>query len=370
MMENKKVTISSFQMFFFIVLTTIGDGILTFPNLVYKNARQASWISIIITGLICGFLILTFVYLNKRFPELTIYDICINIFGIWVGKLIIVGYLLYFFLICVNINQMYLATITNWILISTPPWIILLLMLMLGVYLGKENLRIIVRFFQLSFWIIILLMLMNLRAIPLLHWKYLLPINEIRFYHILKGSFSSIPSFLGFDSILIILPFVKGKLKSKLTSSVLSIGFITATYLFVILTCILFFSSKEMLLIPQPILYLFKSLTVFGIIERLDLIVVALWIVMIMTSYISYLFLSNIGICTLFHLNSRTIPTIVLAVIVYILALALPISKESIMTQFKIITFLSYIFSAGIPLLAIVASFFLHKNKMKEVEEL
>ncbi|MDQ0201367.1 GerAB/ArcD/ProY family transporter [Neobacillus ginsengisoli] len=365
-MESKEESISSFQMFFFIVLTSIGDGILTFPNMVYKDARQASWISIFITGLLAGLLVLTYVYLNKQFPKQTIYEICMVVFGKWVGRIIIVGYILYFFLICININQMYLVTINNWILTSTPKWVILLLMLMLGIYLGKENLRIIVRFFQLSFWIIILLMLMNLGAIPYLHWNYLLPFNGIPFVNILKGSNSSISSFLGFDSILIILPFVTGNLKSKLTSSFFSILFITVTYLYIILTCILFFSSKEMILIPQPILYLYKSLTIFGVIERLDLIVVALWIVMIMTSYISYLYLSNIGICTLFHLKKRTIPTIVMAILVYILVLFLPYSRESILMQFKMITFFSYIFSAGIPVLVIIASFLFHRNDKKE----
>jgi spore germination protein (amino acid permease) len=365
-MENKEETISSFQMFFFIVLTSIGDGILTFPNMVYKDAHQSSWISILITGLISGILIITFVYLNHRFPKQTIYDICMVVFGKWLGKLIIVGYILYFFIICIHINQMYLLIISIWILTSTPSWVILLLMLMLGIYLGKENLRIIVRFFQLSFWIIVLLMLTNLAAIPYLNWKYLLPVNEVPFVDILKGSNSSIPSFLGFDSILIILPFVTGNLKRKLSSSLLSIFFITVTYLYVILTCILFFSSEEMIIIPQPILYLFKSLTIFGVIERLDLIIVSLWIVLIMTSYISYLYLSNIGISTLFHLKKRTIPTIVLAVLAYILNLALPISKELVLAEFKIITFLGYIFSAGIPLLAIFASFLFHKSVKKE----
>ncbi|MEH7306161.1 GerAB/ArcD/ProY family transporter [Neobacillus drentensis] len=369
-METKKESISSFQMFFFILMNTIGDGILTFPNMVYKDARQASWVSILITGLVAGLLVLTYVYLHSRFPKRTIYDICLVVFGKWCGRLIIVGYLIYFFLICFNINQMYMIIITNWILTATPPWVILLLMVMLGIYLGKENLRIITRFYQLCFWIIVFLLLMNLGAIPHFHWKYLFPVNEIAFVNILKGSNSSIPAFLGFDSLLVILPFVTGKLKSKLKYSILSIIFITIIYLFVILTCILFFSPKEMTLIPQPILYLFKSITIFGVIERLDLIIVALWIVMIMTSYISYLYLSNIGICTLFHLKNRTISTIVLSFLVYILVLALPISRELVFVQFKMIAILSYIFLAGIPLLAIIVSFLFHRNGKKEGERL
>ncbi|MEH7334429.1 GerAB/ArcD/ProY family transporter, partial [Neobacillus drentensis] len=160
-MENKKESISSFQMFFFVVLATIGEGILSFPNLIYKDARQASWISILITGFIALFLGLTYVYLHRRFPQKTIYEICMIVFGKWLGRFIIVGYLIYFFLICMNINRIYMETIRNWILTSTPPSVILLLMLMLGMYLGKENLRIITRFFQLSFWIIIFLMFMN-----------------------------------------------------------------------------------------------------------------------------------------------------------------------------------------------------------------
>ncbi|WP_413301904.1 GerAB/ArcD/ProY family transporter [Bacillus sp. 1P10SD] len=367
-MENKKESISSFQMFFFIILATIGEGILSFPNLVYKDARQASWISILITGSIALFLVLTYVYLHRRFPRKTIYEICLVMFGKWLGRFIIVGYLIYFFLICMNINRLYMETISSWILTSTPLSVILLLIFMLGMYLGKENLRIITRFFQLSFWIIIFLMFMNLGSLPYLHWKYLFPINEVSFPNILKGSRSSIPSFLGFDSLLIILPFVKGTIKSKVKFAILSIVFITFTYIYVVLTCILFFSSKELILIPQPILYLFKSITIFGVIERLDLIIVSLWIVMMMTSYVSYIYLTNIGFCTLFHLKKRTIPTIILTVLVYFLVLFIPVSRESIIAQFKLITILSAIFSVGIPLLAIISSILLHRKDMDEGE--
>ncbi|MGG1675365.1 GerAB/ArcD/ProY family transporter [Neobacillus sp. NRS-1170] len=367
-MENNKESISCFQMFFFIVLATIGEGILSFPNLVFKDARQASWISILITGSIAIFLALTYLYLHRRFPKKTIYEICMVIFGKWVGRLIIVGYLIYFFLICMSINRIYMETIKSWILTSTPASVILFLMFMLGIYLGKENLRMITRFFQLCFWIIIFLMLMNLGSLPYLHWKYLFPINEVSFLNILKGSRSSIPSFLGFDSLLIILPFVKGNLKSKVKSSLFSIVFITFTYIFVILTCILFFSSKELILIPQPILYLFKSITIFGVIERLDIIIVSLWIVMMMTSYVSYIYLTNIGIGTLFHLKKRTIPTLIITGLVYFLVLFIPVSRESIITQFKLINILSSIFSVGIPLLAIISSFLFYRKDMNEGE--
>ncbi|MEH7334430.1 GerAB/ArcD/ProY family transporter [Neobacillus drentensis] len=186
----------------------------------------------------------------------------------------------------------------------------------------------------------------------------------------LKGSRSSIPSFLGFDSLLIILPFVKGTIKSKAKSSMFSISFITFTYIYVMLTCILFFSSKELILIPQPILYLFKSITIFGVIERLDLIIVSLWIVMMMTSYVSYIYLTNIGFCTLFHLNKRTIPTTIITILVYFLVLFIPVSKESIITQFKMITILSSIFSVGIPLLAIISSFLFQRKEKNEGEPL
>ncbi|MGG3467014.1 endospore germination permease [Neobacillus pocheonensis] len=367
-MENKKEGISSFQMFFFIVLSTIGEGILSFPNLVYKDARQASWISILITGFAAFFLVLTYCYLHRRFPRKTIYEICMVMFGKWLGRLIIVGYLIYFFLICMNINRIYMETIRNWILTSTPRSVILFLMFMLGIYLGKENIRMITRFFQLSFWIIIFLMFMNLGSLPYLHWKYLFPVNEVSFANILRGSRSSVPSFLGFDSLLIILPFVEGKLKSKVKSSIFSIMFITFTYLYVVLTCILFFSSKELILIPQPILYLFKSVTIFGVIERLDIIIVSLWIVMMMNSYISYIYLTNIGFCTLFHIKKQIIPTIIITVLVYFLVLFIPVSRESIITQFKLISILSSIFSVGIPLLAIISSFLFHRKDMNEGE--
>ncbi|MGR5965963.1 GerAB/ArcD/ProY family transporter [Bacillus cereus] len=90
-----------------------------------------------------------------------------------------------------------------------------------------------------------------------------------------------------------------------------------------------FFGPSLMTFMPQPILYALKFQS-FQIIERTDLLFFSIWTVSITTSIIAYLYIASNGISNVCKrtTHSKFVPYV--ALFVFLLALTVPSSKESI----------------------------------------
>lgn len=72
----------------------------------------------------------------------------------------------------------------------------------------------------------------------------------------------------------------------------------TLFYLFITLICFMFFSPIELDVIPNPVLYLLKTIS-FGIIERTDLIFLSFWVFVILATLSNYLYFCANGLASL-----------------------------------------------------------------------
>ncbi|WP_129691336.1 GerAB/ArcD/ProY family transporter [Gottfriedia acidiceleris] len=368
MIIKKNETISSFQLFFYMVIVQLNVATLTLPMYLYKESSHDGWISLLFSCLYSVCTIFLYSFLLKRFPNLTIFEICTFFFGKWIGGILKISYILYFIFIAYIINQSYLFVFSKWVFPNSPTWSILLLLLIIGIYLGKENIRTMTRFFQLSFWTILIIFIFSIEAFQQVEWKFLLPVAQVNFAHILKGSYTSYYFLHGFECLLVVYPFVKGPHRKKIKSSIFSILIITLINLFTVVLCFIFFSKKELQLIPEPTIYIFKTLTFFKELERLDLLFLSVWFVIIASSYVSYLNLANIGISNLIKRKRiSTFSTITICIIVFLIGNLVPSSNGFIDMLIKTLSFSSFIFILLIPTLILCISL-LFKIKSKEVK--
>jgi spore germination protein (amino acid permease) len=284
------------------------------------------------------------------------------------GGILKIGYILYFLFTAYLINQSYLFAFSKWVFPNSPTWGILILLLIIGIYLGKENIRTVTRFFQFSFWAFLVIFIFSIEAFQQVDWKFLLPIAHTDFSNILKGSYISYYFLHGFESLLVVYPFVKESHSKKIKSSIFSILFITIINLFTVTLCFAFFSDKEMKLIPEPTIYLFKTLTFFKELERLDLLFLSVWFIIIASSFVSYLNLANIGISNLIKKNRNgTLSTLTICIVIFAVGNIIPTSKIFLDILVKILSFSSFIFILLIPTLILCISL-LFKIKSKEVK--
>lgn len=361
-MITKESSISNTQLVFMIIQSQIGVGILSLPHDVSLISKNDGWISTLIAGLIVQVIILVLWGLCRRFPSLTLYEIIPHLLGKRLGKVIILCYIIYFIITGSLVLSRYSQIIDIWILQRTPNWILILLMLGVCVYLVKDNLRSMARFYVLVTPLLIILFGLITYSLKDANFLYLFPIGQTGITTILKGSKEAAFSYLGFEFMLILYPFVMASGTRKLVAISTANIFVTLFYTYMVFASLVFFEPrKDIFLTPQPLLYMIKAYS-FQIIERIDLFFLSIWIISVATSIGNWLFLSSYGLKHLFkHANySAFLPFS--AGVIFIIAL-LPDNETDLEKFNKFLEPAHFGFIIIIPLLLFLISFFLPKKR-------
>ncbi|PAD47995.1 hypothetical protein CHI09_04845 [Shouchella clausii] len=134
-------------------------------------------------------------------------------------------------------------------------------------------------------------------------------------------------------------------------------------YLIVVVACYTSFSAGELKLLPEPFLYLIKSFS-FPIVERIDLIFLCLWSVIVITTYGIYVYCGVIGTMTLFR-SQRYHLYIVLAFLITFLVNLMPDSMYQVRQMITRTDEFGTIMNAAIPLLMLlIAIVFKRRSKV------
>lgn len=135
-MENSKI--SSYQLFTLIFTFVLGTTVI-FP--VGGDAKQASWISILL-GMFSGLpLMIIYFYLNKQYPQLLLTEYCKKILGKYIGTVVGIFYIL-FFLYGAARDLRDAMEIVPLFLYGTPIsaiGVMLMLPILFGLFLGIET---------------------------------------------------------------------------------------------------------------------------------------------------------------------------------------------------------------------------------------
>ncbi|QED46898.1 GerAB/ArcD/ProY family transporter [Cytobacillus dafuensis] len=280
--------ITTFQYVCLIIGTQIGAGFLSLPSVLAQKAGSDGWMAIIIGWL---FSIVSSIFLVKtaeKYPNETIYDILIRLFGKILGKAIILIFLLY--CICfswlIMINT--LLYINGWFLPNTPDYIIVLIFSIPTLLVVRNGLRIIGRYAELVFYLTMwfpLLFLLPLKDGSLLH---LLPLFKVGWKSIAAAELPAIYSFFGFELTFFFYPFLQKK-QYAVRGIVVANTFVMLFYLIVTLCCFVFFSPDDIADFNQPVLNLLKVIE-FHFLERIDLIILNVLLLIASRAWIMYMY--------------------------------------------------------------------------------
>lgn len=168
------------------------------------------------------------------------------------------------------------------------------------------------------------------------------------------GSHDAIVAMLGFELILVILPYVEGTYKQSLKSITMANMMVTLFYVYFTVSCYLIFSPEEIVIVPEPVLYILKAVN-FHWIERLDLLFLSLWVIPMSTSFVTYLYIASSGAANIFHKGNRKYPDWYLTFIVLLIGVSLS-SEFKIELFGKYVSYLSFAFIFFVPLLTLLTS--------------
>ncbi|WP_044336707.1 GerAB/ArcD/ProY family transporter [Rossellomorea aquimaris] len=362
-MKNQ-TNLTFIQLTFFIIQTQIGVGVLGMPFSVFSVSKGDAWISVLLAGIVVQLLITTLWVLGRRFPAKSLFQYSIQLVGKAGGTCINMSYVFYGMLVTSLILMYSTAIIKTWVLTLTPKWIIMFLLMGTAVYLGRELLSDICNVYVMVSGLIFFLILISVVVLIVypVDWRYLLPIGHSGAINIFKGIKEAYFSMLGFELLLFLFPYFQhnGE-RSVLFSASMANLFVTLTYTFLTIVSLITFSPEELVIVPQPVLYYVKSLYL-QVVERIDLVFVSLWVVSVITSLTSYLFLSTEGIAHTFKRIKRSVITISIGSLSFIIAL-FP-NKEAEMELYnKWVINTSYLFILVIPLLLLSISFVFKKKE-------
>lgn len=354
-------TITHRQLFFLVVQTQIGVGVLSLPFSLFIKAKIDGWISLIIAGLLIQFSILAIWKLCDRFPQSTIYEILPKIMGKNLGLVFNFIYTMHFAFISILILIMYNSIVGKWILFETPHWVIIFIMAAAGYYFITSSPREIVRFFVIVTPLLLILFVFILYAYTDVHFLYLFPVGQAGILTIIKSSSDAVVALLGFDVALVFLAYTIGTPAKKIKVISFASFCITVLYAFIVFTTYIYFNPEEIVIVPEPVLYMLKAFS-FSIIERTDLIFLSVWIISVATSFISYLFITAKGVQTLFKLKDHQKGAPYVAIFCAMIAI-IPNEKLEVLIWNKYISLTSLIFSALFPIVLLLIAMLRKKQE-------
>jgi spore germination protein (amino acid permease) len=362
-MTKEHQSITKFQLFFILIQTQIGIGLLSLPNVVQKTADGDGWISTIFAGLAVQLIIIVYWLLLKRFPKRTYPEITQKVVGRFFGKLVNIVIYLNFILVGGLATILFVKLINLWLLPLTPGWVISLLILLASIYLTISDLKIIARFFVIASSLILLVFFISILSLFIpKEIQFILPIGSSGLKNILMGSNNSLLAMLGFEGILFMFPFVIQNKKGVLKTISLANIFITLFYTYFIFITLITFSPKQLTQMREPVLNLFREIS-YNVIDRLDLVFLSIWLVPMTTSVIAYLFMAS---KTLIIKKKNYPKAVILNGIIIFFITSIPYEDKVITLFSQYVSYLSYVVIFIIPAFLLILSFLFKKHEMSE----
>lgn len=319
MFDNSKV--SNRQIIFFLIVVISSTGILYLPTAVYQDAKQDSWISVIVVtlfGILTASVIAT---LGLKFKDQTIIHYSQKIVGKTLGKIIGFSYFLFFMHLNTIVIREFTELIHGPFFAETPEiffTIGILLPSIYALYLGIEVLaRVNEIIFPLFALIIIGIFIMSYRD---MNFLYLTPVLGEGWIPIVKGTYYQTTWFGETSVLTVLIPSLNLPEKVK-QSAIISVVLAGIIVLLSNLGVILVFGIQTEQL-AYPFLAIARYASLADIFERLDSFVVFFWVLGVFVKISIFHYCAVICFSQLFNLKDHRpiiIPTGVILVVLSII---------------------------------------------------
>ncbi|MCD9025351.1 GerAB/ArcD/ProY family transporter [Cohnella silvisoli] len=306
--------ITFMQFIFLIHGIQVGTGIMSLPKDLAEKSGTDGWMSLIIGWFINIIASYVMIQIFKRFPNDTLYDLLNRLFGKWLSLFISIPVTLYFICAVWLILIRAMLYIKAWFLPQTPDYIVVFLFTIPTFMLARNGLRIMGRYCELVFYLTAWMPFILLLVLGDSHWIHLLPLFKEGMMPVVKGLESTIYSIAGLEITMIVYPFLKNK-QSAMLGIVIANSITILAYIYVTIICFAFFSPDEITGYNQPLLSLLKVIE-FRFLERFDMIFLAIYLFIVSTSWIPYMFFAAFSVSQLMRKQDHTPYVAVLLVLI------------------------------------------------------
>lgn len=356
---KESLLINAFLVMFIIHATQFGLGVAGVQRVIYKEAKQDAWISILLAGLCIQIIIWIMIKTLKKFKNKDLFQIHTQIYGTFIGKGVNLIYSLYLYSTFVTIILGYTEIVQGWVFMDIPSWIICVFLVFITIQGVSGGIRMVAGVCFLSILLSMWILFFLIPAIRYAHWDYLFPVMEATPKELLKGMIKTSYTMLGFEILFCIYPFIKEKDKTNKYAQ-FGVGFTTLLVATLMVLATVYFSPDQLLRSIWATLSMYKIVRLPNL-ERFEYVAVVLWMLVIAPNLVVYMWAATRGIKSSLGLKQKTSLYILSCITI---GISIFLNKRSIIDQF-----IDYVGKAGLflvflyPFLLYVMTF-IRKNKM------
>jgi len=302
MQQSDKITAKQAFLLFF----TLGfsPSVRLFPAVAAKNAKQAGWLTPIISFLLLFLLINIIQSLYKNNECKSLQEIMLNVTGKIIGRFLIVINIVYCMILNAAYVRFYAERLTSSIYHSINIEVFIVIMLIICAFVLYSGIVVITRMNQILLpFIGIMFMSITLLILGKLEVKNILPISYLDIIPIAKGSIG-ITAICSYATIVF---YFGDKIKGtdKIKKSGINVAIISFIFLvLMILATIGALGHNVVAKFPYPFFAATRLISLFETVERIESILVALWIMADFIIIIIFAYVTLKLIKTLFNLSS------------------------------------------------------------------
>jgi spore germination protein (amino acid permease) len=302
-MNKKANEISSNQVFIFVVSGQIGFGILSMASTLAEDVGHDGWIAIVLAGMITALLICLVVATLKRFNNVSIIEINNIIFGKYIGRFFSVLTITYLTYSAVLMLRNFNDIIKMIVLRLTPSIVLTSFIIIPIVYLSWYGLKYVCRYSSLKIILVILVVLYYMLIARYFRFTFLQPIGAAGLKKIIIVSFSPFTSFIGYELLTFIYPYIKDK-KKLLRSALYANAFTVFFYVITVAFLTGYFGEVMLEQLIYPIFSLARAYRA-PVFERLDLFFISLWFPIMLSTVLVYYFCAYNSLKRLFNIENN-----------------------------------------------------------------
>lgn len=278
----EKAKISPFLVFFLVHTMQFGIGVLGYQRIIAQTAGYDAWISVVIAGLSVH-IILWMIYKIAETANGDIVSAHTFVFGKKMGKLLSLPFVLYFLLICVSVLRTFIEVVQVWMFQDMSTFWYSLAFCSLAIYIIFGGFRTVT---GVAFFGVVLpayLIFTFFFTIPYADLRNLIPIFDHSIRDLVMASYQMSLTYLGYEILLFIYPFIKEPQKSKKWAH-LGVLFTTFLYTFLTIVTFAYFSEGQLQKNVWATLTMWKIVEM-PFVERFEYIGIANWNIIILPNF-------------------------------------------------------------------------------------
>lgn len=308
--------INAFLLFFIIVGCQIGVGIHGFQRVIYENAKQDAWLSVILIFILSHIVVFIMFKTLEKFGDLDIYGIQKEVFGKIFGGFLNLIYVSYVSFAFYAVLKNYIEVVNTWVFAYVNPHFIAGAVLLIVIYAVTGGFRVIIGISFFSFFFLLWIPPVLIYPLYYTNINYLLPIME-DLVGILKGAYSMSFTIVGFEILNIVYPYIKEG-ERKHANKYAHFGLLATFFIYIIimLVTLTYFSGPQLERVIWATLTIF-NLIEFPFVERIEIITICLWLIIILPNLCLYLWSAYRGISSIFNIKLKTFTWIFICIIFF-----------------------------------------------------